>query len=291
LRGFHDHLDQATETASDSINVKIKRFMILGAARTGSNFLLSLLSSHPAIKTYGELFNLDALPRDNLTEALEDPVAYLKRRVYKPHGSSVSAVGFKMFYDHLTKDYFDKPVRAGDTSQELQDRFDRFSAFVESNYDWDSLTMRFRGAWDFLIEDVSLVVIHLKRRNALDTLISLKRAFATDKWWSLKSESGARFTVHLDPEECSRYFQRISDFQAAADTAFASHARIDVIYEDLVERQQDALKGIFTLLDVPCLPLTTRMIKQNPAPARETVANYEQLKNHFRPTQWGELFE
>lgn len=265
--------------------------MILGSARTGSNFLLSLLSSHPSIKTYGELFNLDQLPRDNLIEALEDPVAYLQRRVYKPHGAGISAVGFKMFYYHLTKDYFDKLVRADDTSQQLQDKFIQFSAFIESNYDWDSLARRLRYTWDFLIEDVSLVVIHLKRRNALDTLISLKRAFATNKWWSLKSESHQRFTVHLDPEECSRYFQRVSNFQVTADTAFVAHPKIDVIYEDIVERQQDALKGIFTLLDVPCLPLTTRITKQNPAPACETVANYEQLKNHFRHTQWSVLFE
>jgi LPS sulfotransferase NodH len=271
--------------------VNVRRFMILGSARTGSNLLLSLLSGHPSIKTYGELFNLDTLPRDNLTEALEDPVAYLRRRVYKQHGPGISAVGFKMFYDHLKQDYFDKPVRVAGASHRLQDKFDRFSAFIESNYDWETLARRFRGAWDFLVEDLSLAVIHLKRRNALDTLISLKRAFATNEWWSLKSVSRPTFTVHLDPEECSRYFQRMSDFQAAADTAFATHAKIDVIYEDLAERQQDALKAIFSLLDVPSLPLTTRMIKQNAAPAWETVANYEQLKNYFRHTQWSALFK
>jgi LPS sulfotransferase NodH len=265
--------------------------MILGSARTGSNFLLSLLSSHPSIKTYGELFNLDSLPRDNLPEVLEDPIAYLRRRVYRPHGPGISAVGFKMFYDHLTKDYFDKPVQAADTSQRLQEKFVRFSAFIESNYDWKTLARRFRDTRDFLVDDVSLAVIHLKRRNVLDTLVSLKRAFATNEWWSLRRESRPTFTVHLDPEECSRYFQRMSNFQAAADTDFAAHPKIEVIYEDLAERQQDALKGIFTLLDVPCLPLTTRLTKQNPVPAWVTIANYEQLKNHFRHTQWSMLFE
>jgi LPS sulfotransferase NodH len=271
--------------------VNIRRFMILGSARTGSNFLLSLLSSHPSIKTYGELFSLVSLPRDYLTEALEDPVAYLRRRIYKPHAPGISAVGFKMFYDHLTKDYFDEPVRLADISPQLQDKLARVSAFIESNYDWNSMARRFRDTWDFLIEDLSVAVIHLKRRNSLDTLISLKRAFATREWWSLKSEPRPRFTMHLDPEECSRYLQRMSNFQAAADTAFAAHPKIDVIYEDLVERQQDALRGVFTLLDVTCLPLTTRMIKQNPAPAWETVVNYEQLKNHFRHTEWSVLFE
>jgi LPS sulfotransferase NodH len=265
--------------------------MILGSARTGSNLLLSLLSSHTSIKTYGELFSLVSLPRDYLTETLEDPVAYLRRRVYKSHAPGISAVGFKIFYDHLTKDYFDEPARMTDVSPQLQDKLALLSEFIEINYGWDSLARRFRDTWDFLIEDLSLAVIHLKRRNSLDTLVSLKRALATREWWSLKSEARPRFTLHLDPEECSRYFQRMSDFQAAADTAFAAHPKIDLIYEDLADRQQDALKGVFTLLDVPRMPLTTRMAKQNPAPAWETVTNYEQLKNHFRHTQWSVLFE
>jgi LPS sulfotransferase NodH len=196
-----------------------------------------------------------------------------------------------MFYEHLTEDYFDKPVGAAETARRLREKFDRLSTFIDSNYDWGDLAGRFRGAWDFLVGDLSLAVIHLRRRNALDTLISLKRAFATNEWWSLKSDSRPAFTVRLDPEECGRYFQKLSDSQDAADAAFAAHPKIDLVYEDLVERQQDALDGVFTLLGVPRARLTTRMTKQNPAPARETVANYEQLKDHFRRTRWGALFE
>src|SRR5690349_290006 len=85
-------------------------FMILGTYRTGSNLLLSLLSAHPAIKTYGELFNLDSLPHEKLLEALADPVAYLQRRIFRAHAPGIAAVGFKMFYDHLTREYFEKPV-------------------------------------------------------------------------------------------------------------------------------------------------------------------------------------
>src|SRR5579871_4263372 len=90
---------------STDSNTKIQRFMVLGSARTGSNLLLSLLSAHPQVKTYGELFNLDMLPKASLTEVLDDPVAYLRQKVYQDHKSEIEAVGFKMFYDHLTRDY------------------------------------------------------------------------------------------------------------------------------------------------------------------------------------------
>ena len=124
--------------------------MILASARTGSNFLSSLLSRHPSIKMYGELFNLDTLPRPSLLEALDDPVRYLRNRVYKAHPGEIAAVGFKMFYDHLTKDYFQKPVDPSEASEKLRDKFRHFASFIDANYDWSTLDARFRDAWDFL---------------------------------------------------------------------------------------------------------------------------------------------
>ena len=77
---------------------KVQRFMVLGSARTGSNLLLSLLSAHPHVKTYGELFNLDMLPETSLLEVLDDPITYVQRRVYQDHKLEIAAVGFKMLF-------------------------------------------------------------------------------------------------------------------------------------------------------------------------------------------------
>ncbi len=267
--------------------------MVLGSARTGSNLLLSLFSAHPYIKTYGELFNLDMLPKTSLLEVLDDPITFLRRRVYQNHKLEIAAVGFKMFYEHLTRDYFIKLVDVSETSPQLQDRFTQFSSFIESNYAWEILDERFRTTWEFLRADQSLTVIHLQRRNMLHTLISLKRAFMTNQWWSLKSGHQTILRMHLDPEECCRYFQRLSDSAAEADTAFAEHPKINVIYEDLVGKQQDTLQRIFAFLKVPYESVTTRtsMKKQNLASPRETVDNYEQLKSYFRNTRWDVFFE
>ena len=273
------------------MNSNVQRFMVLGSARTGSNLLLSLLSAHPGIKTYSELFNLDTLPQENLLQVLEDPTTYLQRKVYEPPGPGISAVGFKMFYDHLTKDYFQKPIDTSDASPKFQEKLAQFSRFIESNYSWEILEKRFRETWKFLQADRSLAVIHLKRRNMLHTLISLKTAFMTGQWWRLKNNPQAIPAVHLDPEECCKYFQMLDNFAAEADRAFADHPKINVIYEDLATHQQDAMHQIFTFLKVPEQAVATRMKKQNLAPSRDTVANYGQLKDYFRHTRWDIFFE
>ena len=265
--------------------------MVLGSARTGSNLLLSLLSAHPDIKTYGELFNLDMLPETSLLEVLNDPVTFLRQRVYQNHKLEIAAIGFKMFYEHLTRDYFIKPVDVSDAAPQLQEKYTQFSNFIESNYSWEILDERFRTTWEFLRADQSLAVIHLQRRNMLHTLISLKQAYMTSRWWSLKSGPQTTPPVHLDPEECCRYFEKLSGSAAEADAAFAEHPKINVIYEDLIEKQQATLQRIFAFLKVPYQSVTTRMKKQNPASPRETVANYEQLKSYFRNTRWDVFFE
>lgn len=276
---------------STDSNLKLQRFVILGSARTGSNLLLSLLSAHPHIKTYGELFNLDMLPETSLIEVLDDPVTYLRRRVYQDHKLEIAAVGFKMFYDHLTRAYFTKLVDISDAAPQLREKYNRFSSFIESNYAWEILDERFRTAWKFLRADQSLAVIHLQRRNVLHTLISLKQAYMTSQWWSLKSGLQTTLPVYLDPGECCRYFQKLTNSAAEADAAFAEHSKINVIYEDLIDKQQDTLQRIFAFLKVPYEPVTTRMKKQNLASPREIVANYEQLKSYFRNTRWDAFFE
>lgn len=272
-------------------NSSVERFMILGSARTGSNFLLSLLSNHPLIKTYGELFNLDTLSKEALLEALADPIAFLQRRVYKSHGPEIAAVGFKMFYDHLRRDYFRKPIDLSEAAPQLQEKLTQFSTFIETNYQWETLNQRFLSTWEFLEADQSLSVIHLKRRNLLHTFLSLKMAFKTRQWWSLKSSPQAVLTMHVAPEECGRYFEMLDSSAVEADRAFMGHRKIEVIYEDLAENQHVVLEQIFTFLKVPHEPVTTRMKKQNLVSPRETITNYSQLKDHFQHTRWGVFFE
>jgi LPS sulfotransferase NodH len=272
-------------------NTHGQRFMLLATARTGSNLLSSLLSAHPSIKMYGELFNLDTLPQKSLLEALEDPVAYLRKRLYKPHRPEIAAVGFKMFYDHLKKDYFEKPVELSDVSERVRSKTLDFARYIEASYPWPILSRRFQDTWNVLIEDRDLAVIHLRRKNALDTLVSLKTAFVTGQFWSLNTDGEAKTTIHLTPEECRRYFQRVDASAEEAEAVFAHHHTLDLTYEDLLGSRERELERIARFLNVPEVPVSTRMQKQIRSPASEVVANYTELKDCFKQTKWYVFFD
>jgi LPS sulfotransferase NodH len=271
-----------------------QRFMILTSARTGSNLLLSLLSGHPSIKMYGELFNLDKLRRDELVQTLDDPIEYLRKRVYKAHPVGTTAVGFKMFYEHLTPDYFSKPIDPAETSERLKEQFVQLSTFLQTNYDRTMLSGRFSATWDFLTSDRPLAIIHLKRRNMLNTLISLKTAYVTDAWWRLNGIKHAgitRTTLRLDPQECERYFRKLDECMEKADRMFEDHRKLEIVYEDLLEKREEELRRVLAFLNVQHRLLSTRLEKQILAPVSELVENYGQLRQYFQQTKWNLFFQ
>jgi LPS sulfotransferase NodH len=273
------------------VPVRTHRFMLLASARTGSNLLLSLLSSHPSIKTYGELFKLDALSRDNLAEALDDPVMYLRKRVYKVPRPDVSAVGFKMFYYHLRKEYLQAPTEPFYALHHMHDKAGTVAALIDTEYEWPTLYEKFTHTWDFLLDDHALSVIHLKRYNMLHTLISLKTAFRNNQWWNLDGKTAALTQMYLDPEECRQCFETWETLATTADTMFERHRTLDVAYEDMVTNRQETLSRIFDFLNVPRRPVATRLRKQIVAPASHIVTNYRELRQYFRDTRWTRFFE
>jgi LPS sulfotransferase NodH len=268
-----------------------RRFMILTSPRTGSNFLLSLLSRHPSIRAYGEIFNLEMLPRGTLTTLLDDPIAYLREKVYAEQRLDVEAVGFKMFYRHMSPEYFQKLVDPALGTNGQRERFTRCSDVIEANYDWPTLHKRFRETWEFLIADQRLAVIHLKRRNILNTLISHKTAVMTGQWWRVGREKLKTPSVHLETDECRQYFETIDGLIEKSDAAFAGHAKLEVVYETLVERREEVVRDLFDFVGVPWHPVSTRMMKQAPVRAAERVDNYAELKSALRDTKWSPFFE
>ena len=272
-------------------NQRSRRFMVLASARTGSNYLMSLLGAHPAVRMHGELFNLDKITRSAMHEALEDPVGYLRRRVYEGADGDTAATGFKMFYYHLTEHYFTKLIDPAEASEKIREKFAQFYAYIDARYEWPGLYRKFGQTWDFLAADRELRVVHLRRRNKLNTLVSHKTAFLTNEWMSLKSAGGTRTVLHLDPEECRGYFGKLDAFEREADVRFADHPKLEVFYEDLVENGEAELAKIFAFIGVPFQPVSTIMKKQIQSPVSAVVHNYGQLKASFASTPWGHFFE
>ena len=175
-------------------------FIVLGKARCGSTHLLGLLNSHTKIVGFGELFRdqsrigWDLRPYDAEQQSLEliekmhsDPVRFLEEDVLVEQQPGLAAVGFKIFY-------YQNPKEA---QTEL---------------------------WSYLQSRIDLHVIHLKRRNTLRELLSLKRAQQTNEWYTTVETEDTAAPVFLDYEECVREFEYARDTKDRFDRFFAGSA-------------------------------------------------------------------
>ncbi|MCH7837948.1 MAG: hypothetical protein IIC26_05505 [Chloroflexi bacterium] len=131
------------------------RFIILSDARTGSHMLAQALNSSRNIVCFREVFNetLDFIQYgvegyDNFStedKALrqEEPLRFLDERIFCRYPDKIKAVGFKYHYGHV---------------------------------------FGFPGVVERLAEDTELRVLHLRRRNKLRSLVSLRFAERTGGW-------------------------------------------------------------------------------------------------------------
>src|SRR5436309_6083222 len=81
------------------------RFVVLNAPRTGSNYLCTVLNSHPEVLCHHEIFNphvvgvarhlqINGFRMGTLEERERDPIAFLQR-VWES-GAEYTSVGFKL---------------------------------------------------------------------------------------------------------------------------------------------------------------------------------------------------
>jgi LPS sulfotransferase NodH len=225
-----------------------RRFIVLTRARTGSNMLLSMLNSHPAIRAQGELFA-------RVSRARADDV--LRKALFSRVPRHVQAVGFKIFYYHPLGD--------------------------QSSLIWDQLA----------ILD-GLLVIHLKRRNILRTLVSRKVAEQQGIWLAREdsphrpvSERRVSFTV----EELRERFAQARRWERDFAVRFAAQPVICVYYEDLVSRPREEFRRVTNLLDVSCSEPRVGTSRQNPETLVQLIRGYPILKEAFAATEWAEFFE
>jgi hypothetical protein len=242
------------------------KFIILYLDRSGSNLLHTLLDSHPAIMSMGEVLR-PSIPLRKATcgydlfshnggtaKAMElrskDPVAFLKRYIYQPHLSEVTAVGFK--------------------------------AWIPNGYVMEYI----RGLRD-------LKVVRLRRRNYLRMLVSLMIAGNSGIFTSIDSEEAYRAgdkSIMLEREACIKWFNIWDRWQRLTKKMFSEHEELEVFYEDLTVRRDMTIKSVLDFLRAPYHRLTSYLKKQNPEPISTLIKNYDELKTQFGDTRWSNFF-
>jgi LPS sulfotransferase NodH len=252
------------------------RFIVLAQQRTGTNFLLTLLGSHPDAIAFGEIFSSSqrlqwgislaehcrrSLPDpDEATLAARqvDPVGFLRQYVFGEGTRNSRAVGFKIFYEHCR-------------------------------------TGRDPEVWSWLEQEADVAVVHLKRRNILRTLLSKRLANASGVWHRDSTNAPESPTppptIELTETDCREFFTRTLLKEREADYLFRHHRVLTVYYEDLEAQPESVAAAVQSFLGLPLQPLQSVLTKQAAGSLRDQIANYDQLKQAFAADHTRLFFE
>lgn len=278
------------------------RFLVLAQARSGSNMLAMALNSSASITCFGEIFNFafDGVMfggvegydhRNAKDRALRDNdfQAFLRERIYCQHPEEIGAVGWKLLYRQF----------------------------------WG-----YPGLLQHLIEHRHLRVLHLKRRNLLRALLSLKIAETTGVWMEVEPPrltlanvrrasrhpfrtvarlprllgrvKGARkrfpppatrTRLTVTKEELDEFIIWATSNAAHYDNLFRGHPMQTLFYEDLVDRRDKTFRQAQEFLGVKPGPLTVRLVKQNPEPLPELLENYDELRAAYLYSKHAWMFD
>jgi hypothetical protein len=276
------------------------RFIILTYARTGSTMFAASLNSSPNIICFRELFNpiMDGIGfhvdgYDNASaqdRALRDQdfAKFLEDRIFCEHPKEIGAVGFKMPYVHFGS---------------------------------------VPGLLEWLVGDTDIRVLHLKRRNPLRMLVSLRIAQTTGGWSEdrkgtlaskFRPANAARAARHplraanrlrkflwpkeppwkslrapvtLSEGECRTFFAEIERDSSHYGGLFGGHPQLTLSYEDLVEDRKNAFNQAQSFLGVKPRSLAVTTRRQNPEPLHKLIANHDELYAAFKNTPEAAFFD
>lgn len=242
-------------------------FVIVCAERTGSNLLVSMLRSHPAIGACGEVFNgrhLDdpipwppAWERKDLIELRRsNKAALLDQLAEIAISMSLSAFGFKLMY---------------------------FQA--ERNPEVIS----------YLQSTANLRVLHLRRRNRLRRFVSHELASLQDKWKNPMLAAGearpktTAAKLHLEFAACVRDFVQHMSLENRAIETFRDKPILELHYEELASNPQDVGRRTLEFLGLPDHPLQLGEAKSGTESLDAVVSNLPELRAQFE--EWLHYFD
>ncbi|WP_040496992.1 Stf0 family sulfotransferase [Fulvivirga imtechensis] len=177
---------------------------------------------HTYLNSHPQIWSYGEILRKRLVK--EKPIISLERMVFKPHTKAIRAIGLKMFYDYREQEAYQR-------------------------------------AFEEVVNDRDIKVIHLTREDKRQQLISLKRAEETGIW-SSTSKLQTKVEVDFSAEELVAYEKKINSSATEIRSLFASHQMLEVTYEALTTDAQEVLSRVQQFLGVKPKRLFTLLIKQ-----------------------------
>jgi LPS sulfotransferase NodH len=224
------------------------RLLIACQPRTGSNWLCSLLQSHPQILCHHEVFHPDEIyyavgHRDGRLSHLgstherdRDPLGFLEQLWHEDFGRSV--VGIKLLDGQ---------------APEVLAR---------------------------LLADTRVRKLVLRRQSRVRAYVSLLRARETGKR-ARSAYDGV--TVEVRAPELLEFARRYDAYYARLRAATAAQPALEIVYEDL-QREPREIERVLGFLGVEAAesPLVARTEKQSRDSLREAIRNFDELELALR---------
>jgi LPS sulfotransferase NodH len=250
-------------------------FIIFATQRTGSNWLMGMLDSHPAIAAYDELLLAGVTGSGYWGRTdVEFFESYLTRRnrgtnrlararwsfryldeLYAPR-EGVHAIGMKLMYDQLWRN------------------------------PW---------VWAYLLSH-RVRVIHLVRRNLLDIVLSAETVKARKQPHAWQGHAVDQAAVSLDPDALLSDLKMLEFRVKTARRLLAALpvAHIEVSYEQLTADPL-LLRGVFEFLDAdfPSDIVTgpSKFKKLNTSSRAELIANYAEVQKALSATRFSHCLQ
>lgn len=237
-------------------------YAVVAQQRSGTHFLLSLLNSHSAIATAGEVLH---------------------------HTTSNHN-----FYDYWAERVATDPV-AIRPSQAVAVWRD-FAAQLREELHVPRIVMILMynqlAALQPRLRDVAFFgqpVIHLVRRNILRTHISdyINRSRIAP---THTREQRAAISISLPTAELLAELRARKTAIDATREQLRTHARtIEVTYEDLVHSRKEALAELIDFIGAADEQLETSLERTNPWPLREMLTNFDEVASLLGSTEFAEM--
>jgi LPS sulfotransferase NodH len=219
-----------------------QRFVIVGNARTGSNYLLNGLNSSPSIRMYHEIF---ASHNRRVGQDFEKVLS----TVFQYESKSTEMVGFKVFYNHLTDEEWEKLV-------------------AHKEFKVIHLTRRNR------------------LRTVISLEIAFKTKQWTK---SVNSNDPREKRVKLDPLKLLHRLEQIEQGEADARARFCDRPILEIVYEELVRSPREVFASVSEYLGVDGIdPDKIRIKRQNPESIAQLILNYDEVESVLKNTRYAE---
>jgi LPS sulfotransferase NodH len=222
-----------------------KRLAVIGHSRTGSNYLFMGLSSSSCVRMYHEVF----AKRNRALVAKEFDQIF--PMVFQKESRNIKAVGFKLFYEHLTKDEWEKFFSHKYLRIIHLTRENRLRTIV-------SLDIAFKtDQWSASANDKDKQIV--EKRILLDTSKLIDR------------------------------LEQIQNYETFIRDRFKDWHILEVVYEKLTTKPRETFQFIGAYLGVDDIDLSKiTLTRQNPESLEQLIENYDEVYDLLKNTKYAQ---